>query len=255
MTFKLSGSALKAKINAMTSKQIWLRTFFKYWGYSSETKIRKGPDYAGIISLKDAISYVTEFNLPCSVQVVFPFINSAFFSKKKPDCLIVFPQMIRLKLPLQKSYSTLEIDEPILYNEKQSSLESFLAKAPSPNAHFEPSTFNSFTLPLNYFLITTDELRRFKKKYLGRVSKIIVDAHGLEGRGKKDLNAIEKERRAFIIKQFRAEGKPKRFPIDTIQEKLEEYIKSKYGFNSETGSKLRCNDMTIYRTLKAYLKR
>jgi hypothetical protein len=238
----------------MSATQAWARTFYKFWGYSKASKIRKEKDYKGVISLEDAISYATEFNLPSIVRVVFPFVNSALAGKKKHDCLVVFPQVIRLKLPFKKSYSIHEIDKPILYNEKLYSLNEFLSKATRANPDFEPGVFNSFELSFNYFLMTTDELRRFKERYLGRVSKIIVDAHDLEGRGKKELNAIEKERRSFIIKQYKLMGKPKRFPIAEIQKRLNEYIASKYGFNSEHGAKLRCTDMTIYRTLRDYVK-
>ncbi len=239
----------------MARNQIsWLNAFYKFWGYVPERKIRKSSGYIGDITLHDAITYFSENKIPCDVKIIFPFAISIFGRKKKHDCLIVFPQIIRLKLPTEKEYTTWKLYEPILFNGRRYTLKEFAEKSPKYNSYYEPGAFNTFSLPLNYFLITTDELRGFKKRYLDHVSKIIVDAHDLEGRGKKNLNKIEKERKAFVIREYKRLGKPKRFPIGEIQERLENHITSKYGADLEKGSQLRCTDMTIYRILKTHRK-
>ncbi len=242
---------------AETDRKKWLQLLQTYFGYKLPSALRKSKYYLGRTSLEDALETTNESGFPCSIHIVIAFTDNSYLhlmSKRTAtlaDCVVIYPQFVRVRYPGKKTVSIAEVEKPIQFGRTLYSIDKFIRICPRLNDYFELGNYNCFSLPLNFFLITTREFVTFDRAYLNQIRRLISKtalSASLQGKFKGYYEYVQ-ERNDYILEQHRQLGHKERIPITEIQDRLSAYAQSKYSNTPKALKIFDCNDMTVRRVI------
>ncbi len=235
---------------AKRDRTTWLRLI----EYQSVSAFRKRKDYRGIISLREALEVCSNLEFPFLVKILLPYASKPFLDNPiSSESVVVYPQFCKFIFEGEGPARTAEIDKPIQFRSKFYSIEQFIKICPKLTNGFEWNSYNIFSFPLNFFMMTSREVNQFESSYLAQVRQMVSKTSlspDRRGRNKATHEHIA-DRKQFILKEFESLGSPKRMPLKKIHEALLRYIRVSYGGLDNAPKYMDCSLMTIRRVLKA----